>query len=116
MGDGVAEIGLIAVFPVLNGALLDGDRQFAKIARLFQRDLDLVRRQLRLVVLNFDKAEATTGVNIFYTRQLQYEASYLDYMMISIHCREIELECFHDSFLHQTTNNSPKSSSTTADF
>ena len=83
----VAEIGLTAIFR--SGPSCFGrHRQLAHVAGLIKHRFDLVRGYCRIVILHFYKVKTTTGIDVFYAREIKEETPYFQHVMVSIQSGE----------------------------
>ncbi len=83
----VAEIGLPAIFRS-SPACFGRHGQFTHVTGFIKHSSDLVRGQRRIVILHFYKVKTTTGINVFYAREIKEETPYFQHVMVSIQCGE----------------------------
>jgi len=83
----MAEPGLTAIFR--SGPSCFGRHgQFTHIAGFIKHSSDLVRGQRRIVILHFYKVKTTTGIDVFYAREIKEETTYFQHVMVSIQSGE----------------------------
>lgn len=83
----VTEPGLLAIFRG-GPACFGRHGQFTHVAGFIKHRFDLVRSQKRIIILHFYQVKTTTGVDIFYAREIKKETTYFQHVMVSIQSGE----------------------------